>query len=101
MSLLSRLLATFALGLIATGLVVGFLPAGPGGCGRAFSGNKILEGDNGCDEARAQRRALPVTLLGIGLTVGVAAMIAYGEGEAVKRSLARRSAPAGVGSAPQ
>jgi hypothetical protein len=94
MSLLSRLLATFALGLIATGLVVGFLPAGPGGCGPAFSGNKLLEDNDGvCDEDRAQRRALPVALIGLGLTAGVAAMVAQGEAVEARRSPARRSAP--------
>lgn len=73
MTLLSRLLVTFALGLIATGATLGFLPAGERGCGAAFtSGDPYTET---CAEPRAQRRASAVTLIGLGLTLAIGAAV--------------------------
>jgi hypothetical protein len=92
MRLVSGLLATFALGLIATGIVTGLLPAGSGGCGAAFSSGKEFTEDGGCPEARAQRRALPVTLLGLGITTGVAAAVANGAARESERARSRSSA---------
>lgn len=77
MKLVSALLATFALGLIVTGAVIGLLPAGSGGCGAAFSSGRSFTADGGCLEDRADRRGLPVALIGLGLTAGVAAVVAH------------------------
>lgn len=77
MRLISGLLATFALGLIVTGVAIGLLPAGSGGCGAAFSSGSKFTEQGGCLEARAQRRGLPVALIGLGVTAGVAAVVAH------------------------
>jgi hypothetical protein len=69
--LVAQLFATFALGLIATGLLLGFLPGGD--CGAAFSGGSAYSDSGGCATSRAERRALPVALLGLGVTAGIAA----------------------------
>jgi hypothetical protein len=96
--LLSRLLVTFALGFIATGVLVGFMPAGSGGCGAPFSGGSGYTDQ--CSDIRADRRALPVALIGIGATTLAAAMVAYSADEAARRSRARPSAPAAPESDP-
>lgn len=84
MKLVSALLATFALGLIVTGVVLGLLPAGGGGCGAAFSSGQAYT--DVCSEPRADRRVMPVALIGLGITAGVAAVVAHeaGESERIK-----------------
>lgn len=74
MRTVSQLFVVFALGLIATGFTLGLLPAGERGCGAAFSGGGDLT--EACDEPRAQRRQIPVALIGLGVTAGIAAAVA-------------------------
>jgi hypothetical protein len=73
MRLLTHLLATFALGLIATGVLIGFLPGGD--CGAAFSGGKKFGDPDGCSLSRAERRAVPLALIGLGVTAGAASAV--------------------------
>jgi hypothetical protein len=76
MSLLSRVLATFSLGLVVTGVVIGLLPGGD--CGSAFSsGGSPFDDPDGCSTSRAERRAMPVALIGLGATAGLAAIVVF------------------------
>lgn len=79
MKLVSYLLATLALGMVVTGVVVGLLPGGD--CGAALSRPNAFKDPEGCDVDRAQRRGLPVALIGLGVTSGVAALVTYGGSE--------------------
>lgn len=73
MTVLNRILWTLALGALATGVVLGFLPIAD--CGSAFSGNDAFTAGDGCDALRADQRQIPVALIGLGLTLAAAAIV--------------------------